>query len=201
MGMQFSPMYQPVSTKTIKADGDLNISPYDITAYDGSFDTVEADEFVGGVGNFSSTTVRGTLNDTGIKIGSYTQSIEPISYSGTLDIAYGVSYTIGSITTNDLSFEAQYLYYNIGELVSGTYPINLTISASAGSYTNRLVGKIYVNDVLAVTTGTLDTARTVTINVKNGDNVRIDLFNNGAWFGSSALANVTFTCNGDVYLL
>lgn len=201
MGMNFSPMYQPVSTKTIKADGDLDVSPYDVIAYDGNFDTVEADEFVGGVGNFSSTTVRGTLNDTGIKIGSYTQSIEPISYSGALDIAYGVSYTIGSITTNDLSFEAQYLYYNIGELVSGTYPINLTISASAGSYTNRLVGKIYVNDVLAVTTGTLDTARTVTINVKNGDNVRIDLFNNGVWFSSSASANVTFTCNGDVYLL
>ena len=55
MGMQFSPMYQPVSTKTIKADGDLNVSPYDVEAYDGRFDTVEADEFVGGVGNFTSS--------------------------------------------------------------------------------------------------------------------------------------------------
>lgn len=53
MGMNFSPMYQPVSTKTIKADGDLDVSPYDVIGYDGHFDTVEADEFVGGVGNFS----------------------------------------------------------------------------------------------------------------------------------------------------
>ena len=63
MGMNFSPMYQPVSTKTIKADGDLNVSPYDVEAYDGRFDTVEADEFVGGVGNFSSMIVG--LNTTG----------------------------------------------------------------------------------------------------------------------------------------
>lgn len=54
MGMSFNPMYQPVTTSTIKADGDLNVSPYDLIAYDGKFDTVEADEFVGGVGNFSS---------------------------------------------------------------------------------------------------------------------------------------------------
>lgn len=53
MGMQFSPMYQPVSTKTIKADGDLNVNPYDLLATDVKCDTVEADEFVGGVGNFS----------------------------------------------------------------------------------------------------------------------------------------------------
>ena len=54
MGMNFSPMYQPVSTKTIKADGDLNINPYDLLATDVKCDTVEASEFVGGVGNFSS---------------------------------------------------------------------------------------------------------------------------------------------------
>ena len=53
MGMNFSPMYQPVSTKTIKSDGDLNINPYDLLATDVKCDTVEATEFVGGVGNFS----------------------------------------------------------------------------------------------------------------------------------------------------
>ena len=62
MGMNFSPMYQPVSTKTIKADGDLNIDPYDLIAVDGKFDTVEADEFVGGVGNFSGLVLQGGLN-------------------------------------------------------------------------------------------------------------------------------------------
>lgn len=54
MGMNFSPMYQPVSTKTIKADGDLNINPYDLLATDVKCDTVEASEFVGGVGNFTA---------------------------------------------------------------------------------------------------------------------------------------------------
>ena len=54
MGMNFSPMYQPVSTKTIKADGDLNINPYDLLATDVKCDTVEATEFVGGVGNFTN---------------------------------------------------------------------------------------------------------------------------------------------------
>lgn len=63
MGMQFSPMYQPVSTKTIKADGDLNINPYDLLATDVKCDTVEATEFVGGVGNFSSMLVG--VNTTG----------------------------------------------------------------------------------------------------------------------------------------
>lgn len=56
MGMNFSPMYQPVSTKTIKADGDLNINPYDLLATDVKCDTVEATEFVGGVGNFTRLT-------------------------------------------------------------------------------------------------------------------------------------------------
>ena len=65
MGMNFSPMYQPVSTKTIKADGDLNINPYDLLATDVKCDTVEASEFVGGVGNFSST-IGNTFKYTGL---------------------------------------------------------------------------------------------------------------------------------------
>ena len=55
MGMSFSPMYQPVTSSTIKADGDMDISPYDLLATDVYADTMEATEFVGGVGNFSST--------------------------------------------------------------------------------------------------------------------------------------------------
>lgn len=59
MGIQFSPMYEAASTSTIKANGDLNVSPYDVIGVDGKFDTVEADEFVGGVGNF--TKINGKL--------------------------------------------------------------------------------------------------------------------------------------------
>ena len=43
MGMNFSPMYQPVSTKTIKADGDLDVNPYDLLATDIKCDTVTVD--------------------------------------------------------------------------------------------------------------------------------------------------------------
>ena len=65
MGMNFSPMYQPVSTKTIKADGDLNINPYDLLATDVKCDTVEASEFVGGVGNFNSLISAGDISLNG----------------------------------------------------------------------------------------------------------------------------------------
>ena len=201
MGMNFSPMYQPVSTKTIKADGDLNVSPYDVEAYDGRFDTVEADEFVGGVGNFSSTTVRGTLNTTDIRIGSYTQTIDPITYAGPLSIGYQETYTVGSITVNDLTTASQYVYYNIGELLYSTYPINLSVSASIGNFAGRVLARIYVNNALVTTTGALNAVRTATINVKKGDTVRVDLYNSDSYFSFNATVNVTFTCNGEVYLL
>lgn len=61
MGMNFSPMYQPITSSNMTVDGDLNLSPYDVIAYDGKFDTVEAGEFVGGVGNFSSLEVKSSI--------------------------------------------------------------------------------------------------------------------------------------------
>ena len=70
MGMSFNPMYQPVTTTTIKADGDMDISPYDLLCTDVYADTVEATEFVGGVGNFSSTitnTLGVPFNPDGVK--------------------------------------------------------------------------------------------------------------------------------------
>lgn len=66
MGMNFSPMYQPTSTKTINVDGDLNLNPYDLLATDVKCDTVEATEFVGGVGNFESALVSGGVDVSGI---------------------------------------------------------------------------------------------------------------------------------------
>lgn len=54
MGMIFSPMYKPITSSNLTVDGDLNLGQYDVIGADGKFDTVEAGEFVGGVGNFSS---------------------------------------------------------------------------------------------------------------------------------------------------
>lgn len=104
MGMQFSPMYQPVSTKTIKADGDLNVSPYDVEAYDGRFDTVEADEFVGGVGNF--TTMRGQrIIDWTCSTSGSTIVFPARSYSTTSAFTSGSSQTLFNdvLPSNDLS--------------------------------------------------------------------------------------------------
>lgn len=61
MGMSFSPMYQPITSSNLTVDGDLNLGQYDIIATDGEFDTVEADGFVGGVGNFSSVLTADSL--------------------------------------------------------------------------------------------------------------------------------------------
>lgn len=61
MGMSFSPMYQPITSSNLTVDGDLNLGQYDIIAVDGKFDTAEADEFVGGVGNFSSLVTTSSL--------------------------------------------------------------------------------------------------------------------------------------------
>lgn len=105
MGMQFSPMYQPVSTKTIKADGDLNVNPYDLLATDGKFDTVEADEFVGGVGNFTKVITSSSL------LPKYNLSTNPINALVTIN---GTTY---STTENQRA--GTYTWFN-GVLYSST---------------------------------------------------------------------------------
>lgn len=103
MGMYFSPMYQPVSTKTIKADGDLNINPYDLLATDVKCDTVEASEFVGGVGNFSSL-VLPTLN-----------------YNGFVDYDFNLSLSSSNVSA----------YTTHKTLLSSPIPLNGVVSLKA----------------------------------------------------------------------
>ena len=105
MGMNFSPMYQPVSTKTIKADGDLNINPYDLLATDVKCDTVEATEFVGGVGNFSSMVM------------------PTLSYSGYVDYNIGYKYVTGTGTI-----------INHFTLLSSPFPMNGKVSLKYSGY-------------------------------------------------------------------
>ena len=61
MGMNFSPMYQPITSSNLTVDGDLKLGKYDIIAADGKFDTVEAGLFTGAIGNFTSLEVRGSI--------------------------------------------------------------------------------------------------------------------------------------------
>lgn len=98
MGMSFSPMYQPVTSSTIKADGDMDISPYDLLATDVYADTMEATEFVGGVGNFESALVSGGMDVSGILHAENTLQVDGnLMLEGALNnVNFG---TEGDITT------------------------------------------------------------------------------------------------------
>ena len=119
MGMNFNPMYQPVSTKTIKADGDLNINPYDLLATDVKCDTVEASEFVGDVGNFSSLVLPTSTSGT-FSIGTVTMNTPSVS-SG--------SGSTGTDIRNYTFNEAPHLTSTVPEVFSfDTDSINKTVS-------------------------------------------------------------------------
>lgn len=98
MGMSFSPMYQPVTSSTIKADGDMDISPYDLLCTDVHADTVEATEFVGGVGNFESGLYSGGVDVSGILHAENTLQVDGnLMLEGALNnVNFG---TNGDITT------------------------------------------------------------------------------------------------------
>ena len=112
MGMNFSPMYQPVSTKTIKADGDLNINPYDLLATDVKCDTVEATEFVGGVGNFSSSIsssyiINLMISNEGISYGNIIGSTVNIGGSNPISVpSVSVPKNIGLFTVGNITGSA-----------------------------------------------------------------------------------------------
>lgn len=129
MGMNFSPMYQPVSTKTIKADGDLNINPYDLLATDVKCDTVEATEFVGGVGNFDTVNISPSPTTTNTGVTYYTQaaiSLTNPSNSGTVDITLS---TIPKFTSRNIGL---FMVDN----VSGSTVVNVNCTVYKAGYAN-----------------------------------------------------------------
>lgn len=143
MGMQFSPMYQPVTTKTIKADGDLNVNPYDLLATDVKCDTVEADEFVGGVGNFSSLVLENGIDGNLIKMPT-------LSYDGYYTITYGTL----SNNTGTQNFIGPLLY-------SSPFPISGKISVKTTDGSAR-IGILSLDGYTVITPTTTQTEYTVT---------------------------------------
>lgn len=203
MGMNFSPMYQPVSTKTIKADGDLNINPYDLLATDVKCDTVEASEFVGGVGNFSSLTrttieglnVIGTSVNTGIQIGNIAGMYD---IGGRADFPNpGVEFTLVPEFTVNFTTNSTSETININS-VEGGANTEIAMTSYAGSFPATIY--IYVNDVKStlfntIASGTIKTTR----DLEQGSKVKITAVNN--WTGSSNLGTrFVFTYSGAVYL-
>ena len=100
MGMEFYPMYQPVTTVTIKADGNLNVNPYDVLAANVRCHTAVADEFVAPVGNFDHAlckylALKGTL----------TSDNTGYIYAQAPEITLTKSTTEQSITIPDYEFD------------------------------------------------------------------------------------------------
>lgn len=157
MGMQFSPMYQPVSTKTIKADGDLDVSPYDVIAYDGNFDTVEADEFVGGVGNFTSGVISGDMQvDGNLKLGVVNVTPSGTWFSNRVSNLSSVC----PVYTTVLPLSPLYTY--TGSIIFKT-PINSTAVSARLIIINNdyTVSTVNANVNQSNTTATLSNARAV----------------------------------------
>lgn len=168
MGMNFSPMYQPVSTKTIKADGDLNVSPYDVIGYDGKFDTVEADEFVGGVGNFTSLTqvetskfmYNGVLNTSGnIVIVPSTDIAKTVTRP-----VHNTVYTIGTININP--------QYGLIDVSNAVLPdCYTTVTATMTGESGNVPFKVYKDGVEIVSNTISTSIGTISVQIPFSFNV------------------------------
>lgn len=182
MGMNFSPMYQPVSTKTIKADGDLNISPYDLLATDVKCDTVEADEFVGGVGNFTS--------------GLFSNGVQGLLFvkaniGETGSVLYGTCPAISS-TYNGANWSLTIPAY--------TTSVNMPIEHSIGVYTRDVdingldIAQGITRDV-TFRHGTSGSFTTTTVSYKEASStewITIGTFNNGNTFTLTLKTNTEY---------
>ena len=203
MGMNFSPMYQPVSTKTIKADGDLNINPYDLLATDVKCDTVEASEFVGGVGNFSSLTrtniegfnVVGTTVNTGITIGNITGVYE-YTPSGNFPNP-GTEFVLIPEFIVNFSVNSSTETFDIVN-IDGTANTSIAMTSYAGAFPATIY--IYINDVKSTLFSTIPNGTsTATRDLEQGAKVKITAVNN--WSGSSNVGTYfKFTYSGSAYL-
>ena len=187
MGMNFSPMYQPVSTKTIKADGDLNINPYDLLATDVKCDTVEATEFVGGVASMSSLNLP-LVEDGGLF------STEISGNTVTLYVRSGANVLSGTlnITASD--------FYNDSAVIPVTCAIRNDLSSMASpnvrSYRVLLNGQNLFGDFINVRHG-----QTMSKTINLGVGSYAVTF---AFIGSDtsyALMNTTITCLNKTWYL
>ena len=141
MGMQFSPMYQPVSTKTIKADGDLDLGNYDLIATDvtvngvvmlnGELVTTPPYQDL----NFVAYTIPSTPN-TGINYTSEYQVTEIAAVPNVINTLWG-SYTNLVVPTISVTFTVK---YNSANGTSGETRIlfnDVAVHTSALAYNNN----------------------------------------------------------------
>lgn len=169
MGMSFSPMYQPITSSNLTVDGDLNLGQYDITAVDGYFDTAEADEFVGGVGNFSSIVVADSLfpkyNITTQNLGTPRYTFNGASYNSTANQATGTKVWYNARLYSTQITDPIFQFVNL-DLVES---IPITIYSLASNPSSRYV-RILVDGVEVLKT-TSEGSKTYNLSAEDFDKV------------------------------
>jgi hypothetical protein len=110
-------MYQPITSSNLTVDGDLNLGQYDILAVDGKFDTAEADEFVGGVGNFSSLHTASSLfpkyNISGQELGTPRYTFNEITFNSTANQAKGTKVWFEDVVYPEQRTDAVFQFANL----------------------------------------------------------------------------------------
>lgn len=139
MGMNFSPMYQPITSSNLTVDGDLKLGKYDIFAADGKFDTVEAAVFTGVMGDFTSLTTRDSLfpkyNISRISSGKPRVTFDGVRYGSTQNQVVGTK-----TWYNDVIYASQRnnSLFTLAHLSLDDY-IPITINSLAANPTARYV--------------------------------------------------------------
>ena len=151
MGMNFSPMYQPITSSNLTVDGDMNLGKYNIIAADGEFETVEAAMFSGGIGNFSSLLVHDSIfpkyNISREVLPNPRYTFNSARFGSTQNQTVGVK-----TWYNDVIFASQRTdpLFQLAHLDLVDY-IPITINSQAANPTARSV-TLYVDGVQVLTT-------------------------------------------------
>lgn len=151
MGFTVTPLAQKARTQTLIVDSDLNLENYDLITTDAKGDTAEFDEFVGGVGNFTSGLISGGLDVSGIIHAENNMQVDGnLTLDGSLNnVNFG---TNGAITTAGKVTATGGFEGNLAGNVNGT----LTGSVN-GNVTGNVTGSISGGTV-AGSTGTFSGA-------------------------------------------
>lgn len=117
MGMNFSPMYQPITSSNLTVDGDLNLGKYDIIAADGKFDTTEAGGFIGGVGEFSSIHTASSLfpkyNISSQELGTPRYTFNETTFSNTANQSKGSKVWYEDVVYPEQRHDAVFQFANL----------------------------------------------------------------------------------------
>lgn len=176
MGFSITPLAQKARTQTIIVDSDLNLGNYDLITTDAKGDTAEFSEFVGGVGNFESGSVKTNL----------------FKYTGNIDVrgaeiiatipringntVTGATFPNTRITLGVIPFPRYSRLINIEDAIyPETISLTFTLTQSRAIYDSPTVGRIYKDD---------EEYGTITIPARSGSGsstINVPYWDNSIW--------------------